>query len=171
MDDLERYAVVSAGFGTRVAGLDDWEAMTPCAPWTVSDLVEHVVATHDRVLGTAPTIGPLPRRWRTAQMAVHDALADPVRAVAMRQTPLGEMGFATQVGGLLCASTLVHTWDLARASGQDEGLEADAVAECHAFLLPVASSLRGPAGYGPALLAPAGANAQDALLAFSGRQV
>ena len=41
----------------------------------------------------------------------------------------GEQPFESLVGRLLCADTLIHTWDLARATGQPEALDPGGVAK------------------------------------------
>jgi len=65
---------------------------------------------------------------------------------------------------------LVHTWDLARAAGLDESLDAD---EVHALLVglePVDDVLRASGHDGPKVEVPADADEQARLLAFTGRR-
>jgi uncharacterized protein (TIGR03086 family) len=65
---------------------------------------------------------------------------------------------------------LVHTWDLARATGQDERLPPD---EVHDFLVgiePWDAALRASGQYGPRVAVPDDADEQTRLLAFTGRQ-
>ena len=73
------------------------------------------------------------------------------------------------VGRLLCADTLVHTWDLAGATGQDERLDPDGVARAIEFLTPIDEAMRGPRGFAPKITPPAGADEQTKLLNFCGR--
>ena len=70
-----------------------------------------------------------------------------------------------------CFDTLVHTWDLARAIGQDERLDADAVTFSFDALRPNDEAIRGPGSYGPRLDPPPGADEQTRFLAFLGRRV
>jgi hypothetical protein len=56
----------------------------------------------------------------------------------------GEQSFESLVGRLLCADTLVHTWDLARAAGQEEQLDPDAVVKAMEFLAPLDEAIRRP---------------------------
>src|SRR5581483_5694707 len=115
-----------------VAGVTpaQWSASTPCTEWTVRDLVTHVVDTHERVVGTVDgsfdKSGELGDQWARARAAVSEALDDPEQATRVISGVFGEQPFEMLVGRLLCADTLTHTWDLARGTGQDESLDADA---------------------------------------------
>ena len=81
----------------------------------------------------------------------------------------GEQPFESLVGRLLCADTLIHTWDLARATGQDDRLDEEAAERALDFLTPIDDAIRGPGGFAPKLKAPPGADARARLLAFTGR--
>ncbi|MGA9774366.1 MAG: hypothetical protein WBU92_00405, partial [Candidatus Dormiibacterota bacterium] len=109
--------------------------------------------------------------WRSASAAVAEALADPERAATEVKSRAGVMTFEQMVGTLLCADTLVHTWDLARATGLDERLDPEAVAVAHRFLLPRGDQMRVPGGFGPAVEPPPGADDQTRFLCFTGRRV
>jgi uncharacterized protein (TIGR03086 family) len=81
------------------------------------------------------------------------------------------MAFSDLVGRMVCADTLVHTWDLARATGGDERLDPAALAHVAGFLYEAGDRLRVPGGYGPAIEPPAGADEQTAFISFTGRAV
>ncbi len=178
---LERYARVADGFGARLAGVrpDQWDDPTPCTDWDVRALVEHVIDTHGRVAasvgGAAPAEdapGASPEaRWRAATERVRADLADPERATATVSGMFGEQPFESLVGRLLCADTLFHTWDLARATGQDEHLDPESVEVARAFLEPVDESIRRPGGFAPKIEPPPDADPQTRLLNFGGRPV
>jgi uncharacterized protein (TIGR03086 family) len=175
----ERYAVVADGFTDRVAGMSPhlWEASSPCVAWKARDVVAHVVDTHNRVLASLdqsePAIaGPdddLPQLWATATASLKAALRDQVTAQQTIGGMFGEQSFESLVGRLLCADTLLHTWDLARATGQDDALDPDAVAKALEFLAPIDDALRRPGGFAAKIQPAAGADAQTRLLNFSGR--
>ena len=59
----------------------------------------------------------------------------------------GEQTFESLVCRLLCADTLLHTWDLARATGQDDRLDPAAVAAALEFLGPLDEAIRRPGGF------------------------
>jgi uncharacterized protein (TIGR03086 family) len=174
-----RYARVAAGFTMRVEGVpsDAWSAPTPCREWTVRQLVTHVVNTHRRVMATLEETEPVDAdpdadllgQWLEARAAVTDALDDEARASKLMNSDFGEQSFASLVGRLVCADTLTHTWDLARATGQDESLDAEAVARAHEVLTPIDEPMRGPGGFAPKITPPPGADAQTEFLNFCGR--
>jgi uncharacterized protein (TIGR03086 family) len=175
----ERYSRIASGFGTRVAGIsgDDWSAPTPCTEWTVRDLVGHVVAVHRHVVAGLDASSPPPpatdadlvAAWRRASAEVEAALADPARAAAPVSGRFAPMPLEEMIGRLLCSDTLVHTFDLARATGQAEELDASGVRYAFAMLLPADEAIRGPGSFGPKIDPPAGASEQTRFLCFLGR--
>jgi uncharacterized protein (TIGR03086 family) len=65
---------------------------------------------------------------------------------------------------------LVHAWDLARATGQDETIDADEASAFLAGLEPWDAALRGSGHYGPRIPVPDDADDRAKLLAFTGRR-
>jgi uncharacterized protein (TIGR03086 family) len=180
-EHADRYTRVAAGFSARVDRIapGQWDAPTPCTEWTVRDVVGHVVSVHRAILAGAD-VAPAPppatdddlgSAWRAATAGILDALADPERAAAPVTGRFAPMPFEQLVGMLGCFDTLVHTWDLARAIGQDERLDADAVTFSFDALRPNDEAIRGPGSYGPRLDPPPGADEQTRFLAFLGRRV
>jgi uncharacterized protein (TIGR03086 family) len=177
----DRYKRVSEGFGARLRWVtpDQWAAPTPCTEWEIRDLVTHVIATHWRILANLDASAPhqvdpasdLSTQWSEASAAVKAALADPDRASQTVAGTFGEQSFESLVGRLLCADTLVHTWDLARAAGQEEQLDPDAVVKAMEFLAPLDAAIRRPGGFAPKIDPPADADTQTRLLNFGGRAV
>jgi uncharacterized protein (TIGR03086 family) len=175
----QRYQVVADGFSARVERVtpDGWSAATPCSNWTVRDLVVHVATTHRRVLATLDGTPPgevepetdLVGQWRGASADVVRALADESRASKLVTGMSGEQTFATLVGRLVCADTLVHTWDLARATAQDETLDPHAVAKATEVLAPLDEAIRRPGGFAAKITPAPGADAQTQFLNFCGR--
>ncbi|MGH3795907.1 MAG: TIGR03086 family metal-binding protein [Pseudonocardiaceae bacterium] len=177
----DQYFAVAGGFTARVAGVRTgrWTATSPCTDWTARDVVAHVINTHHRILATLDGSEPrvvsadddLPARWSTATQALLEALTDPARATRVVGGMFGEQPFESLVGHLLCADTLIHTWDLARATGQDEGLDSDAVAKAMEFLTPFDDAIRRPGGFAPQIEPTPDADDQTKLLNFCGRTV
>jgi uncharacterized protein (TIGR03086 family) len=64
---------------------------------------------------------------------------------------------------------VMHTWDLARATGQDETLDGDEVHRLYEGMLPIDDALRSSGHYGPKVEVPADADEQTKLIAFTGR--
>jgi uncharacterized protein (TIGR03086 family) len=174
-----RYARVANGFGGRVAAVaeqNSWDAPTPCTEWTVRDLVGHVVSVHRHVanrmngdLQPPAADADLVAAWRDATADVRAALADPERANAPMAGRFAPMPFEELVGRLLCIDTVVHTWDLARATAQNEVLDAPAVTVAFDGIRPADAAIRGAGGFGPKIEPPAGADEQTRFLCFLGR--
>lgn len=175
----ERYARVAEGFGSRLAAVPAvrWDSPSPCEGWAARDVVIHSAGVHRNVAAMlTPPAEPAADAdpafaWRSASAAVAAALSDPERAATEVKSRVGVMTFEQMVGTLLCADTLVHTWDLARATGLDERLDPEAVAVAHRFLLPRGEQMRVPGGFGPAVEPPPGADDQTRFLCFTGRRV
>lgn len=82
----------------------------------------------------------------------------------------GEHTLEAAIGMFLLGDVFVHTWDLARATGQDETIDADEAAGMLAGLEQMEEILRSSGHYGPKVEAPAGADVQTRLIAFTGRR-
>ena len=180
-ETADRYARIAAGFDARLAGVAGgaWSAPTPCTDWDVRDLVGHVVSVHRAVdAGLEASAPPPPATdpdlgdaWRSATAAIRAALGDPERAAAPVSGRFAPMPLEDLIGRLLCSDTLVHTWDLARATGQDEQLDPAGVELAFAMLLPADEAIRGPGSFGPKIEPPPGADEQTRFLCFLGRRV
>jgi uncharacterized protein (TIGR03086 family) len=179
-EDADRYARVSRGFTERLQGVgpDQWTLPTPCDEWTVQDLVAHVINTQLRVRGmlggsvtTADPDEDLLAQWSEASTALLHAVSDPAQADFEVQAFTGLTRFSELVGGLACSDTVIHTWDLARATGQPETLDAGAVEHCAGVIAGFGEAMRRPGGFGPPLDCPADADAQSTFLHFAGRSV
>jgi len=170
---------VADGFGRRVAGVreDQWSATTPCPDWDVRALVSHVIATHERVVATVTestpreveSDGDLAAQWSEASASVASALDDPALSSKMISGMFADQPFESLVGRLLCADTLFHTWDVARATGQDEHLDPEAVKKAFEFLEPIDDAIRRPGGFAARIAPPGDATPQTRFLNFGGR--
>jgi uncharacterized protein (TIGR03086 family) len=175
MDSFAHYTRVCDGFARVIGGVSDWTVTTPCEQWDARDLAVHVVDTHRRVLARLDGSEPValapdadPRaEWPTVRAEVEKALTD--HGDQQVDSFGGLAPFSHLVDTLLCADTLLHTWDLARATGQDETLDLTSVSKAHAFLTPMGDLMRRPGGFGAAVTLQDDASAQDQLLAFAGR--
>jgi uncharacterized protein (TIGR03086 family) len=63
----------------------------------------------------------------------------------------------------------MHTWDLTRATGQDDTLDPTLCAELFEGMQPIDELLRSSGQYGPRVPVPDDAPAQDRMLGFIGR--
>jgi uncharacterized protein (TIGR03086 family) len=180
-EPLERYARIAAGFGDRVRHISDdaWKQPTPCARWTVREVVGHVVSVHRHAVAGLDASAPPPpatdadlvAAWTAATAEVVAALGDPERAAAPVTGRFAPMPLEDLVGRLLCSDTIVHTWDVARATGQDERLDPAGVSYAFTMLLPADEAIRGPGSFGPKIEPPPDADEQTRFLCFLGRDV
>jgi len=177
----QRYERLADGFGARLRMVspDQWADPTPCTEWDVTDLVAHVIATHGRMVANlegspAPAVEPfadLAPQWTKARAAVSATLADPDLASRTVGGMFGEQYFESLVGQLLCSELLFHTWDLARATSQDEQMDSDALSKAMELLVPLDEAIRRPGGFAPKIDPPADADPLTRLLSFGGRTV
>jgi uncharacterized protein (TIGR03086 family) len=175
-----RYTAIAEGLDARVAGCTaaGWGASTPCPEWTARDILEHVVGVHRGVLALLdePAADPdagedVTAAWQTVTAAMREALRDPGRATRIVSPRFGDMPFEDLVSRMVCSDTLIHTWDLARATGQDERLDDHAVTVAWTWMEPAGENLRASGAFGPPVEPPAGADTQTKLICFLGRRV
>lgn len=134
---------------------DQAELPTPCADWTVRQLVEHLVGamrfhgavTAGTISGAHPptrgSLPPLGDDWAAAYRQARDAmLAAWQRPGALEQTYT--LPFATLPGmayaPFITLEVVAHSWDLASATGQrdtlDDALGAVALEVAHRTMPP-----------------------------------
>ena len=65
---------------------------------------------------------------------------------------------------------MVHTWDLARATGLDETLDPQEVHNLLMAMEPIDEMLRQSGQFGPRVIVPEDADEQTKLIAFTGRR-
>ena len=178
----DRYRTLAAAMEDRIAAVPDdrWGSPAPCEGWSARDVVQHLVDTPAMFFGLvnqpAPTGGPSVDddpvgAFRHVRDAVQRALDDPAVADLPYEGFMGASTFAKGVDQFLCADLVIHAWDLARATGQDERLDPDEVHRLSEALLPMDDMLRAPGAFGPKVEPPPGADEQTRLLCFLGRRV
>jgi uncharacterized protein (TIGR03086 family) len=176
----ERYLRLSDQFAARVAAVspDAWDQPTPCEDWTVRDLVGHVVDSQGMFLGfIGDEVGEVPSvaddpvgAWDATRGAVQRDLDDPDRAGAEFEGLMGVQTFESAVDRFLCMDLVVHGWDLARATGQDEEITPEELARVSETATSFGDAMRSPRAFGPEVDLPPGADDQVRLLAFLGRR-
>jgi uncharacterized protein (TIGR03086 family) len=176
----ERYRRLSDAFAAKVAAVpaERWDAKTPCPEWKARDLVQHMVDTQgmflgfiDQKLGDIPSVDDDPSAaWDAARAVVQAHLEDPASAQTEFEGFTGKSTFEAGVDRFLNFDLVVHGWDLARATGQDESIDPAEVERVQAGADAFGEAMRGPKAFGPAVEPPPDADAQTKLLAFLGRQ-
>jgi uncharacterized protein (TIGR03086 family) len=158
---------------------DRRDAPSPCADWTVAEVVEHVITGNlvvARALGpdladapeVAESLGP---RFRSSAEALVAALGLPDALTGTVTIPFGTVPVPVAVA-LRTIEALVHGWDVAVASGQDPaGLPADVAEAGIGFSESMfASADRARLPFAPAVALPESAPAIDRLAALLGRE-
>ena len=82
---------------------------------------------------------------------------------------IGDVPLDRAVSQFFTGDVFMHTWDLARATGQDDTLDPDRCAEMLAGMEPIEDMMRDSGQYGPRVEVPADADAQTRMLGFIGR--
>lgn len=179
MSAAEEHRRVAATFTERVRGTADWDAPAPVDGWVARDVVDHLVTwlpaflDGNGVRGVGPgelsaTDDPV-AAW-TAHAASVQALLDGPGATRQVDDPrLGTWAVGDLVNQIYTADVFMHTWDLARATGQDDTLDAERCAQMLAGMEQMEDVIRASGQYGARVDVPADADAQTRLLGFIGR--
>lgn len=184
----ERYRRRADAFEQKVAGVrpDQWGNQSPCAKWSARDVVDHIVAMHGYMLMPVGRVlepvedDPLAAFWG-ARAAVEAVLDDPALAAQECETPNGRMTVEDQIDQVVSDDLVLHGWDLARATGQDETMDPVDVqrlwTSTTAIPPDVIEKYRTPDAFGPGIevfgpeiAVPEDAPLQDRLLGYIGRQ-
>ncbi len=177
-DPAARHRAVTAGFTGLVQGASDWDAPSPVAGWRARDVVGHLVEWFPGFLNSATGLvldrGPSPEQdpvaaWQVHAGAVQRLLDGPGATTPFSHPMLGEMALPVAVDRFYTTDVFLHTWDLARATGQDERLDTGTCADLLAGMAPIEELLRSSGQYGPAVPVPDDADVQTRLLGFIGR--
>jgi uncharacterized protein (TIGR03086 family) len=178
----DRYRNVAGTFTARVREVPPgrWEDAAPCEGWVARDVVGHLVdwfppflssgAGIDLPVGPPVDDDPL-GAWTSMSDAVQALLDSPGVSSRRFSHPLaGDHALDDAIATFFLSDVLVHTWDLARATGLDERLDPDEVAGLLAGMEPMDEVLRQSGHYGPRVDVPADADLQTRLIAFTGRR-
>ena len=181
-------ATAVAGFAARLelVGDGEWARPTPCDGWAVRDLVKHLVgggqmsemlldgATKEEAFARLFDLqleGDLHAAFADACRRQAAAFARPGAADALCHHPSRDMP-GSEFIWMRVRDTLVHTWDLSRAIGADEALDAVLVDTVWAQVEPAAPVLAttGMFGNGASGTLGADASTQARLLDALGRR-
>jgi uncharacterized protein (TIGR03086 family) len=148
---------------------DQLEAPTPCEDWTVAELVDHLVAAPGRfaamMRGERPDFASSPRTG-TDRAERFRAGGDDLLGLWREQRDAAEASVAWQL-----AELAVHTWDLAKATGQPtDRLEAEVARVGLEFMRENLSAENRGQAFRPEQPAPEGATPYEQIAAFAGRR-
>jgi uncharacterized protein (TIGR03086 family) len=178
-DPARRHRLIADEFARRVQGTRDWSATAPVSGWAARDVVAHLVDWLPAFVAGGSDVrlpeGPSPDddpagAWEAHQRAVQGLLDDPATADAEFTNPhTGSMPLGQAIDRFYTSDVFLHTWDLARATGQDERLDPELCAAMLAGMEPLDELLRSSGQYGAAVPVPDDADVQTRLLGFIGR--
>ncbi|MCU1391720.1 MAG: hypothetical protein JWM34_148 [Ilumatobacteraceae bacterium] len=181
-ENADRYRRVAAGFTQRVQAIhgDAWLRPAPCEGWVAIDVVRHLVEWVPPLLAdgtgvelpTGSSVEADPAAaWLTMSDGIQSLLDDPDQADLVFDHPMvGRHRVDEAVMNFVLTDVLVHTWDLARAAGLDETLDAAEVARMFDGIQDIDALLRESGHYGPKVEVASSADTQTQLIAFLGRQ-
>ncbi len=187
---VDRYRKHADDFERKIAAVEprQWANQSPCEKWDARDVVDHVVTMHaamlqpiGRTLSPAPSVREDPlAAFRAARADVEAVLADEELAHTECDTPAGTMTVEQQIDEVVSDDMVLHGWDLARATGLDDTMDADDVARLWRITTAIPDELmqkyRTPGAfgpgvevYGPEVAVPDDAPLKDRLLGLIGR--
>lgn len=181
-DPAEEHRSIAGTFTDRVRGVAEsrWDDPSPVPEWTARDVVRHLLEWFPGFLesgcGIALPAGPSVDEdpvgaWEKHAAAVQSLLDDPACADAVFAHPrLPEMPLPQAVSRFYTNDVFMHTWDLARATGQDERLDEEHCRILYEGMLPMDEVLRQSGQYGAKVATPEDADYQTKMLGFIGRQ-
>ena len=178
MAEAERHRAIAGTFTARVDGTRDWDVPTPVPEWTARDVVGHLTEWLPGLLdaigvhlepGPPASADPV-GAWRAQTDAVQALLDDPASAGRVVDAPhMGTMALGALLDRIYTTDVFMHTWDLARATGQDDRLDAAACEELVTGMAAMADVIRASGQFGTAVAVPADADPQTRMLGFIGR--
>ena len=145
---------------------------TPCAEWTVQDLVDHIVAAPEKFAAMVRDqpidwSAPTPPSGSDPAAAFGSNADDLLRAWGQHDGSAGPAGIDWQ-----CAEFAVHAWDLATALHRSAGeLDPEVAERGLAFMQDNLTADNRGTAFGPAQAPPQGADAYQRIAAFAGRLV
>jgi uncharacterized protein (TIGR03086 family) len=171
-DLLDLYRQASRWTADKVAGARDLDAQTPCPEWRVQDLLNHMLDTQRYFAGAARGEKAAMPAPSPPSLLTDDPAADFARAIAEVTDAYSRDGVLEKTGpalGIAFSDQLLHGWDLARATRQDETMPdglAEAAYDCiHGRF----SDEQRKGVFGPEIAVGDDATPEQRLLAYTGR--
>ena len=175
----ERHQQVAGLFTERVRATRSWDVPSPVPGWAARDVVRHLTDWFPGFLASGAGID-LPRgpsvdenpvaAWQVHCDGVQAVLDDPETAHRELANPhIGRLPLAAAIDQFYTADVFMHTWDLSRATGQDDRLDPGFCAQLLGEMEQMEQVMRASGQYGPRVEVPGDADTQTRLLGFIGR--
>jgi uncharacterized protein (TIGR03086 family) len=173
----ERHRLVAGVFTARTEGARDWDAPAPVEGWTARDVVRHLVEWFPAFLsGGGVELPPGPSvdddpvgAWRAYADAVQSLLDGPEADRPFTHPRAGSHALDQAIDMFYTSDVFMHTWDLARATGQDDRLDPDLCTQLLEGMTQMEDLIRSSGQYGPAVPVPEDAPVQVRMIGFIGR--
>ena len=179
VDFAARYRTLAAAFTGKVEAVrpDQWDLPSTCAEWNVRDLVRHVVTTEHDMLKPVHIDAPLSTdvdadvvaAWYELRGIIQGVLDDPGKAGLEYDGMFGSTTVGQTINDFGGFDLVVHGWDLARSTGQDDTMPAGEVESVLAMTDSLGDMLRTSGVCGPEIPVGPDASPQQQLLGRLGR--
>lgn len=182
MEHAATFRRIAADFTTAVDGVgpDGWDAEAPCDGWVARDVVRHLVewvpwwvgeGTDHSIEVTIDVDEDPAGAWVQLRDQLQALLDRPEAASETFDSEMfgGAMPLGVAAERFVTGDVFVHTWDLARATGQDVAIDADFAAAMYEGMLPMDEMLRQSGHFGPRIDVADDADPVTRLVAFTGR--
>ena len=173
-DLLERYRAASEWTVEKVAGArDQLDAPTPCDDWDVQTLLNHMVETQQYFVQSArgETASP-PSPEPPDGLIGDDAAGAYERGREATIRTFSEDGVIERTGptlGIYFSDTLLHGWDVAKATGQDTTMPEELAQAAYDVVHGAFTDDQRAGVFKPEVDVPDDASPQEKLLAYTGR--
>ncbi len=181
LSPADEHRQVAAAFTDLVRSADPerWDDPAPVDGWTARDVVGHLVEWLPALLEgsagiTLPTGPPVSEdpvaAWQVHVDVVQELLDDPATADKVASNPnFGDVPVDRAIAQFYTGDVFMHTWDLAKATGQPVQLDEARCAAMLAGMEPIDEMLRRSGQYGPKVDVGSDADIQSRLMGFIGR--
>ena len=172
-DLLDLYSRASKWAGATVAdAAGQLDAPTPCDDWDVRTLLNHVVETQRYFTSTARGEEASLPSPTPPELVGDDPVAVVDRARTDTAAAFSEPGVIDKTGPALAiafSDLLLHTWDLAKATGQDATMPSGLAEAAYESIHGKFTDEQRKGLFKPEIAVDASASAQEKLLAYTGR--
>ncbi|MDI2126135.1 TIGR03086 family metal-binding protein [Yinghuangia seranimata] len=186
MDQLDAFDEAMREFDSRVRLVErgQWDLGTPCAEWSVRDLVNHVTGEHlwAPFLFDGATLEDVGDRfdgdvlgnhaadtWARAAAASREAFHAPGALDRRVHTSMGLIPAADYAWQMI-GDLAVHGWDLARGIDVNDRIDPQLAQTLYDYMSPHVQSWQGSGVFAAPVEVPDDAPAQDRLVALLGRR-
>lgn len=179
MSAAARYRSAADTFTDRVHGTRDWDAPTPVAEWRARDVVGHLTTWLPELVavGSQVEFAPVPSAdddpvaaWTETDAQVRGLLEDPAtERLIFSHEHIGRLRLPEMLDQFFTSDVVFHTWDLARATGQDDHVDEEFIAGALEGMSAQAEMIRASGQFGRQQPVPADATVQERFFAFIGR--